>query len=99
MHIFALLLNAKVGTADRIKKILKIAIKNDSENMARTKLTVCCQRRLPDWLTYTRLMRQRRTYPYKIKFNLPEQKKVDIRKNGDIIKTISVRRKSKYFND
>ena len=99
MHIFALLLNAKVGTADRIKKILKIAIKHDSENMARTKLTVCCQRRLPDWLTYTRLMRQRRTYPYKIKFNLPEQKKVDIRKNGDIIKTISVRCKSKYFND
>ena len=67
--------------------------------MARTKLIVCCQRRLRDWLTYTRPTRQRRTYPYKIKFNLPEQKKVDITKNGGIIKRINVRRKSKYFND
>ena len=74
---------------------------NDSENIARTNLTVRQQRRLPDWMTRMRptTRRQRRTYPYKIKFNLPEQKQVDIRKNGNIIKTINVRHKSKYFNN
>ena len=30
---------------------------------------------------------------------LPEQKQVDIKKNGEIVKTITVRRKSKYFHD
>ena len=29
---------------------------------------------------------------------LPEQRTVDIKKNGNVIKTITVRRKSKYFN-
>ena len=37
-------------------------------------------------------------YPYKIKLTVPEQKQVDIKKNGIVIKTINVRRKSKYFN-
>ena len=37
--------------------------------------------------------------PFKIKLTLPEQKTVDIKKNGDIIKTITVRRKSNYFSD
>ena len=30
---------------------------------------------------------------------LPEQKRVDIKKNGNVVKTITVRRKTKYFND
>ena len=67
--------------------------------MARTKLTVHRQRQLPDWMTHMKQMRQRRMYPYKIKLNLPKQKKVGIKKNGDVNKTINVRRKSKYFND
>ena len=36
--------------------------------------------------------------PFKIKEILPEQKTVEIRKNGQIIKTINVRRKSRYFS-
>ena len=35
--------------------------------------------------------------PFKIK--LPEQKAVDIKKNGNIIKTIRVKRKPNYFSD
>ena len=42
---------------------------------------------------------QRRTIkPFKIKEILPEQKTVVIKKNSEIIKTINVRRKSKYFS-
>ena len=36
--------------------------------------------------------------PFKIKEILPEQKTVEIRKNGQIIKTINVRKKSRYFS-
>ena len=69
--------------------------------MARTKLTA---RRWPrPGQTPTRLMRRRQQRrvkrPFKIKLTLPEQKTVDIKKNGDIIKTITVRRKSNYFSD
>ena len=70
--------------------------------MARTKLTVHQTRRLPEWLTCERAtprQQAKRTYPYKIKLTLPEQKRVDIKKNKNVIKTISVRRRSKYFND
>ena len=58
--------------------------------MARTKVTK--RRQLLEWL----LRRGRRTEPYKIKLTLPEQKQVDIKKNGQVIKTIKVRHKSKY---
>ena len=37
--------------------------------------------------------------PSKIKITLPEQKTVDIKENGNVIKTIRVRRKTKYFID
>ena len=37
--------------------------------------------------------------PFKIKTTLPEQKTVDIKKNGNVIRRITVRRKSKYFTD
>ena len=59
--------------------------------MARTKVTK--HRQLPEWL----LRSGRRTDPYKIKLPLPEQKQVDIKKKGEVIKTIKVGRKSKYF--
>ena len=36
-------------------------------------------------------------YPFKIKQTLPPQKTVDIKKNRQVIKTVNVRRKSKYF--
>ena len=62
--------------------------------MARTKTTI---KHMPvDVMVRGR--RGRRTYPYKIKLTLPEQRTVNIRKNGQIIKTINVRRKSKYFS-
>ena len=62
--------------------------------MARTKATV---RRFPvvvvgndfQWKTIK---------PFKIKEILPDQKTVDIKKNGEIIKKNNLRRKSKYFS-
>ena len=36
--------------------------------------------------------------PFKIKLNLPVQKTVDIKKNEQVLKTINVQRKSKYFS-
>lgn len=36
---------------------------------------------------------------YKIKTLLPEQKVVEIRKNGQVIRTVTVRRKTKNFTD
>ena len=62
--------------------------------MARTKTTARC---MPvDVMVKGR--RGRRTYPYKIRLPLPEQRTVNIKKNGQIIKGINVRKKSKYFS-
>ena len=62
--------------------------------MARTKTTV---RRMPvDVMVRGRL--GKRTYPYKIKLPLLEQRTVNIKKNSQIIKTINVRTNSKYFS-
>lgn len=41
---------------------------------------------------------QRTIRPFKVKEMLPEQKSVEIKKNGQVIKTINVRRKSRYFS-
>ena len=70
--------------------------------MARTKATVRISpvktRRLPAWLVNREYgTRKRTSYPYKIKETLPERT-VNITKNGQTIKTINVRRKSRYFN-
>ena len=47
--------------------------------------------------------KKKRIYPFKIKLTLPEQKTVNItvntEKNGQNLKSINVRRKSKYFTD
>ena len=66
--------------------------------MARTKLTVKRIRLLPPWLLSKRQIRKIKR-PYKMKLTLPEQKKVDIKKNGNVVKTITIRRKTKCFND
>ena len=64
--------------------------------MARTKVTV---RQWPaDVTRMARGRRGRRIYPYKIKLTLPEQKTANIKKNGQVIKTINARCKSKYFS-
>ena len=70
--------------------------------MVRTKLTA---RRhwlgaspVPPWLMNRRQQRQVKR-PFKIKLPLPKRKTVGIKKNGNVIKTITVRRKSKYFTD
>ena len=69
-----------------------------------TKLTV---RRWPaNVIRMARERRGKRIYPVKAKLALPQQKTVNIKKNGQIIKTINVRRKLKnlmqevlvYFN-
>ena len=39
----------------------------------------------------------KRVYPFKIRQTLPPQKTVAIKKNRQVIKTINIRRKSKYF--
>ena len=55
--------------------------------MVRTKATV---RRLDDFRVVAR-DKKRTVYTFKIKLTLPEQKTVNIRKNGQILKTIKVR--------
>ena len=66
--------------------------------MVRAKLTAKRIPRVPDWLISRRILGKRER-PYKIKMLLPEQKQVNIKKNSEIVKTITVCRKSKYFND
>ena len=69
--------------------------------MARTKLTPCRKELMvPLWMLSQNRKRQRteRTYHYKIKLTLPDQKQVDITQNGAVIKTMRVIRKSKHFN-
>ena len=61
--------------------------------MVRTKATVI---RLP--VVVRNDFQQKTIKPFKIKEILPEQKTVDIKKNGKIMKTINVRRISKYFS-
>ena len=61
--------------------------------MVRKKATV---RRLNDFRVVARDTK-RTVHPFKIKLTLPEQKTINITKNGQIVKTINVRRKFKYF--
>ena len=63
--------------------------------MVRTKATV---RKLDDFRVVAR-NRKRTVYPFKIKLTLPEQKTGNITKNGEIVKTINIRKKSEYFNE
>ena len=76
--------------------------------MVRTKLTAkrsyekTCN--LPGWMVNRHNgNKKKRIYPFKIKLTLPEQKTVNItvniEKNGQVLKSINVRRKSKYFTD
>ena len=69
--------------------------------MVRTKLTL---RRsyektlnLASWLM-KREYGRKRILPFKIKLILPAQKTVAIKKNGQPVKAINIRRKSKYFS-
>ena len=69
--------------------------------MARTKLTVRRgykkTRNLPLWLL-NREYGRKSVRHFKIKLSLPAQKTVTIKKNGQPVKTINVRRKSKHFS-
>ena len=60
--------------------------------MARTKLTV-------RWCLDLVHNRPKVKRPFKIKMILPEQKTVQIKKNGNVIKTINVCHKTVHFND
>ena len=101
MRIFMLLLNtSRHGRQNQ--KNTQNRRRNYTENMARTKVTPHRgESPLPSWLLCQnrRHQRTKRTYPCKIKLTLLEQKTVDITKDGNIIKTIGVRRKSTYFSD
>ena len=66
--------------------------------MTRTKFTVKRIHRLSLWLLNRRQNRKIKRL-FKIKIILAERKRVDIKKNGDIVKKITVRQKIKYFND
>ena len=71
--------------------------------MARTKVTVRRMsdkvQKLPAWMINKEYGGRKRTvYPFKIKQTLPVQKRVNITKNGQVVKTINVKRKSKYFS-
>ena len=69
--------------------------------MVRTKLTAKRwprTSRIPPWLMNKRQQRKVKK-PFKIKLTLPEQRTVTIKKGGNVIKTIRVRRKTKYFTD
>ena len=54
-------------------------------------------RRMDDFRLVAR-EKKRRIHPFKIKLTLSERKSVNIKKNGQVIKTINVRTKSKFFN-
>ena len=61
--------------------------------MVRTKLVPKIIVRMRHWLPrepYTK---------FKIKTFLPEQKTINIKKNGQVIRTVTVRRKTKKFTD
>ena len=66
--------------------------------MARTKATVrrlpVKTRWLPAWLVNREYGTKKTVYSSKIKEILPEQKIVNVTKNGEVIKTINVKRKS-----
>ena len=69
--------------------------------MVRTKLTARSWPKtshIPPWLMNKR-QRRKVKRSFKIKLTLPVQKTVTIKKGGNVIKTIRVRRKTKYFND
>ena len=70
--------------------------------MVRTKVTVRRMpdkmRKLPAWMVNREHGRKRMIYPFKITQHLPLQKTVNISKDGQIVETINVRRRSKYFS-
>ena len=69
--------------------------------MVRTKLTARRSyekmRQLPAWIVNREYGKKKKTYLLKIKQTLPAQKTVNITKNGEIVKTINVSRKKKFF--
>ena len=57
------------------------------------------RRKLPAWIVNREYGKKRTIYPFKIKQTLPAQQTVNIiTKNGQVLKTINVRRKSEYFS-
>ena len=95
-------LNTKeVDTPEKIKNIIKIAIETTIKNMARTKATVgrlhvkTCH--LPGSLVNGEYTKKKTVYLLKIKEVIPEEKAVNITKEGQIIET-NVKRKSRYLN-
>ena len=70
--------------------------------MVRTKVKVRRMtdkiRKLPAWMVNREYGKKRTICPFKIKQTLPAQKTVNITKNRQVLKTMNVRRKLKYFS-
>ena len=69
--------------------------------MVRTKLTAKRwprTSRVPPWVM-NKCQQRKVKQPFKMKVTLPEQETVNIKKGGNVIKTMRVRRKTKYFTD
>ena len=60
--------------------------------MVRTKL-------VPKRINIKRWPPRKRYTEYKIKTLLPEQKTIEIKKNGQVVRTVTVRRKKHKFTD
>ena len=61
--------------------------------MVRTKLVLKRKVRIRQWPSKEPYVK------FKIKTLLPEQKTIQIKKNGQVIRTVTVRRKTKKFTD
>ena len=61
--------------------------------MVRTKLVLKRKVRIRQWPPKVPYVK------FKIKTLLPEQKTIQIKKNGQVIRTVTVRRKTKKFTD
>ena len=83
---FATLLSVKFRKNNQNCKIIHF---NGVKNMVRTKLTPKKRVRIRQWSPkepYTK---------YKIKALFPEQKTIDIKKNGQVVQTVTMRRKTR----
>ena len=91
--VFATLLSVKADNLEKNNQNFKVIRFNGLTIMVRTKLTPKKTVRIRQWLpkeSYTK---------YKIKTLLPEQKAIEIKKNGQVVRTVTVRRKTQKFTD
>ena len=87
------LLNIKVDTGNKIVKIVNLLNSLVAKKMVRTKLVPRNRVRIVRWPL------REPSVKFKIKTLLPEEKTIDIKRNGQVNRTIRVRRKTTKFTD